>query len=131
MVGHTRLTGVDVSAAQIFGADLFTGRCFDERWAGEENRSVSFDNDRFIGHRWDVCPSRSAAAKDCGDLRDAFAGHHRLIPEDATKVADVRKNLVLHREEGSAAIDEIDTREIVDVGHILGADVFLDGHWIV
>jgi len=88
---------VDVGAAKLFGAHHFTGRRFHERRTAQENRSFPFDDDRFIAHRWHIRATRGARPHDCGDLRDAFARHARLIIKDPPEVVAIGEDVGLQR----------------------------------
>ena len=54
-----------------------------------------------------------------------------LVEEDAAEVFLVRENLVLHRQEGAAGIDQIDAGQAVFEGDFLGAQVLLDGQRVI
>ena len=55
----------------------------------------------------------------------------RLVVEDAAEVLAVREDLVLHRQEGAAGVDQVEARQPVLERDLLGAEVLLDGHRVV
>ena len=57
--------------------------------------------------------------------------HLRLVVEDAAKVPLVRKDLVLHRQEGAAGIHHVDARKIVLPRDVLRAQMLLHRQRIV
>ena len=64
-------------------------------------------------------------------MGDAITRHAGLVPEDASEVADVRKHLVLHGQEGSTGVNEVNAGEMVLVSDRLGTDVLFHRHRIV
>ena len=60
-----------------------------------------------------------------------FGRHPRLVEEDAAEVVAVGEDLVLQRQEGAAGVDEVDAREAVLLGDLLGAQVLLDRERVV
>ena len=54
-----------------------------------------------------------------------------LVVEDATEVLAVGEHLVLPRQERAARVDQVDARQPVLPGDLLGAQVLLDGHRVV
>ena len=90
-----------VGATEVLSGHLFASGGLDQGRAGEENRAVALDDDRFIGHGRHIGATGRAGAENGRHLRDAVRGHFRLIPENAAEVIDVREHLVLHRQEGS------------------------------
>ena len=57
--------------------------------------------------------------------------HLRLIVEDAAKMPLVRKNLVLHRQEGAAGIHHVDARKVVLPRDVLCPQMLLHRHRVV
>ena len=102
MVGHARLSGVDVRTPQLFGRDLLSGCGLYERWPSEKDRSVALDDDGFVRHGGHVGSTSGARTQNSGDLRDSVARHPCLVAEDAAEVADVGKDFVLHGQERTA-----------------------------
>ena len=51
--------------------------------------------------------------------------HAGLVVEDAAEVLAVGEDLVLQRQEGAARVDEVDARQAVLEGDLLGAQVLL------
>ena len=54
-------------------------------------------------------------------------GEPGLVEEDAPEVVAVGEHVGLERQERPARVDEVDAREAVLLGHLLGAEVLLDG----
>ena len=65
------------------------------------------------------------------DLRDARGRHPRLVEEDAPEVVAVGEDLVLHRQERAAGVDEVDARQPVLEGDLLRAQVLLHRQRVV
>jgi len=84
-----------------------------------------------VGHRRDVRATGGAAAEDSSDLGDAHRAHRRLVVEDPAEVLAVGEDLVLPRQEGTAAVDEVDAGQPVVQRHLLRAQVLLDRHGVV
>ncbi len=116
---------------KLFGRHFFAGRRFHERRSAKEDRSVAFDDDRFVAHRGHVRAARGARAHHRRDLRNPFARHARLIVEDAAEVIAIRENVGLQRKKRAARIDQIDARQMILLGDLLRAQMFLHGHRIV
>ncbi len=127
VVGDSRLLGVDVSAAQVLGGDHLSGRRLHERRTTQEDRALVADDHGLVAHRGHVGAAGRARAEHRGDLRDTQRRQPGLVVEDPAEVVAVREDLVLHREEGAAGVDEVDARQPVLQGHLLGAQVLLHG----
>ncbi len=127
VVGDTGNPCVDISTAEILGGDRLAGGGLHERRAGEKNRPLTLHDDDLVRHRRDVGSARRAGTKDGRDLRDSRGRHPGLVVEDPAEVIAVGKDLGLEREERPAGVDEVDTRQPVFQGHLLGAEVLLDG----
>jgi hypothetical protein len=56
-------------------------------------------------------------------LRDALGGHLRLVKEDAAEMVAVREDLVLAGQVRAAAVDQINARQMILFGDLLGAQV--------
>ncbi len=95
MVGHARQPGVNVAAAQIFGAHLLASGGLHQRRAAEEDGALIGDDDRLVAHGRHVGAARGARAHDHRDLRNALGAQRRLVVENATEVVAVGKHLVL------------------------------------
>jgi len=70
-VGDARDAGVHVSAAEFLRAHGLAGRRLHQRRAGEKNRALLVDDDRFFRHRWNIGASCRAGSHDHCDLGDA------------------------------------------------------------
>ena len=70
-------------------------------------------------------------AHDQRDLRDGRGRHARLVVEDPPEVVAVREDVGLERQEGAAAVDEVDARQPVLERDLLRAQVLLDRHRVV
>jgi hypothetical protein len=101
------------------------------RWAAQEDRPGSLDDDRLVAHRGDVRAAGRARAHHEGDLRDARSRHPGLVIEDAPEVIPVGEDVRLERQEGAAAVDHVDAGQSVLEGDLLGAQMLLDRHRVV
>ncbi len=88
----------------------------------------ALDDDRLVAHRRHVGAAGRARAHHRRDLRDPLRRHPRLVEEDPAEVVAVGEDLVLERQEGAARVDEVDARQPVLLGDLLGAQVLLDRH---
>ena len=122
---------VRVRAAERLRGDLLARRRLDERRPREEDRAVAAHDDGLVGHGRLVGAAGRAGPEHAGDLGDALRRHARLVVEDAAEVVPVREDLVLERQEGAAAVDEVDAGQLQRLGDGLGAQVLLDGHGVV
>ena len=125
VVGDAGDARVHVGAAQLLGADLLAGRGLDQGRPAQEDRALLLDDDRLVGHRRHVGAARGARAHDHRDLRDAGGRHGRLVVEDPPEVVAIGEHLVLVGQIGAARIDQIDARQPVLPGDVLGAQVLL------
>jgi hypothetical protein len=131
VIRHPGEPGVYLGAAERLGAHLLAGGRLDERRAAEEDRARAADDHDFVAHRRDVRATGGAGAHDRRDLRDALGAHLRLVVEDPPEVLAIREYLGLKRQEGAAAVYEVDAGQVVLLGDLLGAQVLLDGQRIV
>ncbi|MCY1251618.1 hypothetical protein D9M72_654000 [compost metagenome] len=60
MVSDTGEARVHIGAAKILRRDHFAGRSTHQRWAGQENRALAFDDDGFIRHCRHIGAARRA-----------------------------------------------------------------------
>ena len=120
-----------VAAAEVLGGNHFAGRRLDQRRAAQEDRALVLDDDRLVAHRRHVGAAGGARAEDGGDLRDALRRQVGLVEEDAAEMFLVREDLVLHRQEGAAGIDQVDAGQAVLQRDLLRAQVLLDGQRVV
>jgi hypothetical protein len=131
VVGDAADPGVQVAAAQVLGGDLLARRGLHQRRAAEEDRALVADDHRLVAHRRDVGAARRAGAEDRGDLRDAARRHGGLVVEDPAEVLAVGEDLVLLGQERAAGVDEVDARQVVVEGDLLGPQVLLDRDRVV
>jgi hypothetical protein len=123
--------GVHVATAELLGGDHLTGGRLHQRRAAEEDRALLLDDDGLVGHRGDVGAAGGARAHHRGDLRDALGAHRGLVEEDPPEVVTVGEDVVLHRQERAAGVDQGDDREPVGAGDLLCPQVLLDGDRVV
>ena len=71
MIRDARGANVNVSSAKILGADVLAGSRFHQGRSTKKNRSLPFDDDRFIRHGGHIGPARGARAHHHRDLRDS------------------------------------------------------------
>ena len=131
VVGNAGLAGVDVGATELLGGDVLPGGGLHERWSAEEDRAGALDDDGLVAHGRDVRAAGRAAAHHERDLGDGRRRHAGLVVEDPPEVVAVRKDVGLEREEGAAAVDEIDARQPILECDLLGTEVLLHGHRVV
>ena len=122
---------MDLTAAQLLGGDDLAGGRLHQRRPAQEDRPLAAHDDRLVAHRRDVRAARRAGAEDGRDLGDARAGEPGLVVEDAAEVVPVGEDLVLHRQEGAAGVDQVEAGEPVLQRHLLGPQVLLDRHRVV
>ena len=127
MVHHARGARVHVGAAQILGADDLAGGRLHQRRAAQEDGALPAHDDRLVAHRRHIGAAGGARAHHRGDLRNALRGEVRLVEEDAAEVVAVGEDLVLHRQEGAAGIDQVDAGQAVLQRDLLCAQVLLHG----
>ena len=120
-----------VAAAELLGADLLPGRRLDQRRAAEEDRALLADDHGLVAHRRHVGAAGGAGAHHGADLRDAALRHRRLVEEDPAEVLAVGEDLVLHRQEGAAGVDQVDAGQLVVKRDLLGPQVLLDAERVV
>ncbi len=120
--------GVHVGAAEVLGGHDLAGGRLHQRRAAEEDRAVALDDDALVAHRRHVGAAGGARAHHDSDLRDARGRHLRLVVEDPPEVVAVGEDLGLQRQEGAARVDQVDARQVVLLGDLLGAQVLLDRH---
>ncbi|MBA7652319.1 hypothetical protein ES703_60149 [subsurface metagenome] len=131
VVGYAGLPRMHVGTAELFGGHHFAGGRLHQRRATEEDSALIAHDDALVRHRRHISAAGGAGAHHDRDLGNALRGHIRLIVEDAAKVPLVRKDLVLHRQEGAAGIHHVDARQIVLPRDVLGAQMLLHRHRIV
>src|SRR3989344_2364976 len=131
MVGHAAGFTVHIGAAEVFGADHFTGGGFYQWWAGEEDGGLVAHHDGFIRHGRHIGATSGAGAHDHGDLRDAHGRHIGLVEEDSPKVLAVREYLILARQVGAAGVDQVDARQAILLSNGLRAQVFFHRQRVV
>ena len=131
VVGHTGTSRVHLRPTQLLGRDVLAGRRLHERRAAQEDRSGALHDDGLVAHRGHVRAAGSARTHDQRHLRDRGCRHPGLVVEDPPEVVTVREHVGLERQEGAAAVHEIDARQPVLERDLLGAQVLLDGHRVV
>ena len=131
VVGDPADPAVQVAAAELLGGDDLAGRGLHQRRAAQEDRALVADDDRLVAHRRHVGAAGGARAEDGGDLRDARLRQGRLVVEDPAEVLAVGEDLVLHRQEGAAGVDQVDAGQPVVQRHLLRAQVLLHRHRVV
>ena len=131
MVDHAGGPGVHVAAAEVLGRDDLAGRGLHQRRAAEEDRALVAHDHGLVGHRRHVGTAGGARAHHAGDLRDAARGEVGLVEEDPAEVLAVGEDVVLHRQERAAGVDEVDAGQVVVGGDGLRAQVLLDRDRVV
>ena len=131
MVGDAGAAGVDLGATELLGRDVLAGRRLHQRRPAEEDRPGAADDDRLVAHRRHVRAAGRARAHDQRHLGDPGGRHPGLVVEDPAEVVAVREDLGLERQERPARIDQVDARQPVLEGDLLGPQVLLDRHRVV
>ena len=120
-----------ITAAQVFCTDHLTGCRFDQRRATEENRTLIFNDNRFIAHRRHICPAGGTGTHNDCDLRYAFGRHICLIVKNPSEVIAIRKYFILIRQIGTTGIHQINTRQVVLLSNFLRAQMLFNRHRII
>ena len=127
VVGDARNFGVRHRAAQHVALHVLTDGGLHEVRPREVDRAGALHDQRLVAHNRQVSAAGHAAAHDGGNLRDALARQLRVVAEDASEVLLVRKDLVLHRQVDARRVHEVEDRDVVFQGDLLGAQVLLRG----
>ena len=122
---------MQVAAAEILRGHHFAGRGLHQRRAAEEDRALVAHDHGLVAHRRHIRPARGARAEHGRDLRYAVGAEIGLVVEDATEVLTIREHLVLPRQKRTAGVHQVDARQPVLAGDLLGAQVFLDRDRVV
>jgi len=122
---------VQVTATQLLSRHDLAGGRPHERRPAEEDRPLAADDDVLVAHRRHVGAAGCARAEHGGQLRHPARGQLRLVVEDAAEVVPVGEDLVLHRQEGAAGVDEVEAGQPVVQRHLLRPQVLLHGLRVV
>ena len=107
--------------------DLLADRRLHQRGPGQVEAGALGHQHRVAEDR-QIGAARDAVAHDRRELRDPPRREHGVVAEDPAEVVDVGEDLVLHRQEDARRIDEVDQRQAVLAGDLLGAEDLLDRH---
>ena len=119
------------TAAELLGGDVLAGGGLHQRWAGQEDGALVFNDDGLVTHGRNVGATCSAGAHDGGQLRDTLGRQVGLVEEDATEVVAVREYVILLQQHRTAGIHQVDARKVVLLGDLLGTEVLLHSHRVV
>ena len=122
---------VHVGTAQFLRGHDLPGSCLDQRRSAEENGPLPGHDDRLVGHGRDIGAARSARSHHDRDLRDPPRRHSGLVVEASPEVITVWKHFVLQGQVGTAGIHEVNARQRILGGDVLGAQVLLDRNGVV
>ena len=114
-----------LGAAQRLAVDDLVDRGLDDRRAAEVDAGLAAHHHDLVGQRRNVGAAGGAAAEHGGDLRDAGGRHPALAVEGVAEVVLVGEHPVLLRQVGAAAVDQVDHRQAVVLGDLLGPHVLL------
>ena len=128
MVDHARTTAMGLGPAQFLGRNDLAGGGLHQGRAGQEDGALVPHDDRLVRHGRHIGAAGGGQTHDTGDLGDALGAHPRLIEEDAAEVVAVGEDLGLVRQVGPARVHQIDARQAVLLGYLLGAQVLLHRH---
>src|SRR5437660_2756188 len=96
-----------ISPSQIFRAHLLAGCSLNQWRPTQKDRAVAAYNYRLIAHCRNISSSSSTGAHHGGNLRDALAGHARLVIEDAPEMFAVGEDIGLEGQKCAARIDQV------------------------
>jgi hypothetical protein len=128
VIGDPGRSAVHIGAAEFLGGHDLAGRGLHEGRAGEKDRALVSHDDRLVGHRRHIGAAGGAGAHHDSDLGDTLRRHLGLVVEDAPEMIASGEHLVLIRQVGAAAVDQIDAGQSVLQGDLLGAQMLLHGH---
>src|SRR5215831_5089221 len=114
-------------AAQFFGGIFLTDGRLDERRPCEKEAAAVGHQD-VVTHHGQIAATGDAHSHNCGDLGNAHGGHDRIVAKDAAKVVGVGEDVLLKRKEYACGVDEVDGRDAVLDGDVLGTNDLLRGH---
>lgn len=120
-----------VLPTEILGRHHFAGRGLHQRRATQEDGALVAHDHRFVAHRRHVCAACGAGSEHRGDLRDALRAEIGLVVEDSAEVVAIGKHLVLPWQERASGVDEVNARQAILRGDLLGAQMLLDRNRIV
>src|SRR5687768_16043941 len=119
---------MSISTSKKFLVYFFADDGFYKIWAREINVCVAFNHQCFIAHDREVGPACNTWAHHCSNLRDAHCTHAGIIPEDATEMFFIRKDLVLHWKKNSGTVDEINDGQTIFHRYFLHPQILLTGN---
>ena len=85
------------------------------------------DDDRLVAHRRDIGAACGAAAHHAGDLRDAPRRHIGLVEKNTSEMVAIGEYLILMRQVGAAAVDQVDAWQAVFGRAFLSAQLLFTG----
>ncbi len=127
VVDDHRDVGLHLGAAERLGVDRLADRRPHQRRAGEEDRAGLLDDQRLVGHDRQVRPAGHARTHDRGELVDPGRRQPRVVVEHPAEVLAVGEDLVLQRQEHAGRVDQVDQRQPVLQGDLLGPEDLLAG----
>jgi hypothetical protein len=122
---------VEVTAAEVLGADVLASGGLHQRRSAEEDRALVADDDALVAHRRHVRAACGARAEHGRDLRDALRREVGLVVEALPEPPHVREQLVLQREVAAARVDEVDAGQAILQRDLLRARVLARRHRVV
>ena len=120
-----------VTTAQCLGIDHFASGRLDQRRSPKKNCPLVFDDDRLVAHRRYVCTAGSAGPENGRYLWNALGRKTGLVVENSAEMLAIGEDFVLHRQEGTTRIDQVNARQVILFSNFLGAQVFLDGKRVI
>ena len=120
-----------VGAAEFFGANHFSRRCFYQRGPTQGYRALTANDNRLIRHRRHIGATGRTGPHNHRDLRNSKRRHIGLVVENPTEVITIGENLILIGQIRTTRINEVDAGQVVLLGDLLCPNVFLDGHRVV
>src|SRR6476646_7963050 len=131
MVRNTANAAVYISPAQVFRTHFLAGGCLHQGRTTQEDRARVLYDYCLVRHCGHIRAAGGARTHHHGDLRNAARRHIRLVVENPTEVLSIREDFSLQGQESSTRIDQVDAREVVLQGYLLGTQMLLYCDWVI
>src|SRR5262249_23242875 len=100
-----------------------------QRRPAKKDCALIAHNDRLIAHGRHVSSTRRTRTQNSSDLINTFTRHASLVVKDAPEMVAIGEHIRLKREERSAGIHEVKTRQAVLHCNFLRPQVLLHCDW--
>ena len=118
VVGKTADPRVHLGAAERLVVALLAGRHLHQRRTAEEDLRALLDHHDVVAHARHVRAAGRRVAEHDGDRRDAF---RRELGDVVERLPAGDEDLALRRQVGAAGLDQVDDRQPVLAGDLVGA----------